>query len=70
MKAYLNEQIKALYNISEQDYLNWCKTNKKPISHKDSVSTFIFKLRTGRLIKNDYGQFKVKKPRKTNRRGY
>lgn len=64
MITYLNEQLKKMYNITDNDYLTWCEKNKKPKSYKSSTTEFIYKLRTKRLIKDEYGQLQVKKPRK------
>lgn len=64
MIYYLNEQIKKLYDITEKDYIEWCEKNNKPKSYKDSISTFVYKLRTGRLVKDSNGKLVVKKPRK------
>lgn len=64
MNVYLNKQMKDLYGITDSDYEKWCEINKKPKSYKSSVSDFIYKLRTGRLVKDSQGNLKVKKPRK------
>lgn len=64
---YLNNQIKELYGISDYDYQAWCVKNKKPMSYKSSIQSFLYKVRTGRLIKDQYGRLIVKKPR--NKKG-
>ena len=61
---YLNEQLKEMYGVTDKDYIDWCKKNKKAKSYKSSTAEFIFKLRTKRLVKDEYGQLVVKKPRK------
>ena len=61
---YLNDQIKNLYGITDADYANWCKKNSRPLTYKSSVEAFVYRLRTGRLIKDNAGMLKVKKPRK------
>lgn len=63
MVIYLNSQIKAMYNVTENDYLNWCKDNNYPTSYKETVSKFVYKLRTGRLVKVN-GKLVVKRPRR------
>lgn len=63
MTIYLNDQLKKMYNVTDKDYEAWCKKNNKPTSYKSSVSTFVYKLMTGRLVKVD-GNLIVKKPRK------
>lgn len=64
MIIYLNDQLKKMYNVTDADYINWCEKNKKPKSYKSSTTEFIYKLRTKRLVKDEYGQLKNKKPRK------
>lgn len=63
--TYLNEQLKKMYGVTDKDYIDWCEKNKKAKSYKSSTAEFIFKLRTKRLVKDEYGQLVVKKPRKT-----
>lgn len=65
---YLNEQIKKLYNITDEDYLNWCKKNDKSFSYKETMKLFLYKIRTGRLVKDDHGNLVVKKPRNRGNR--
>lgn len=60
---YLNNQIKQLYNITDYDYQTWCEKNKKPVTYKSSIESFLFKIRTGRLVKDKYDRLVVKKPR-------
>lgn len=64
MIIYLNDQLKDLYGVTDKDYFDWCKKNNKSKSYKETVSEFVFKLRTGRLVKDSNGNLKVKKPRK------
>ena len=61
---YLNKQIKELYDVSDEDYKKWCDKNDKSIYSKDTMSAFIYRLRTGRLVKDENGRLIVKKPRK------
>lgn len=59
---YLNDQLKELYHISNEDFEEWCKKNKKSKSYKETIQEFVYKLRTNRLVKED-GRLVVKKPR-------
>lgn len=61
---YLNKQIKELYDVSDEDYRKWCDKNDKSIYSKDTMSAFIYRLRTGRLVKDENGRLITKKPRK------
>ena len=67
MTIYLNDQLKKMYNVTDKDYEDWCKKNNKPTSYKSSVSEFVYKLMTKRLVKID-GNLVVKKPRKKKAR--
>lgn len=62
---YLNNQIKQLYGVTEEDYIAWCLKNNKQRSYKASVAKFVENLRTGRLVRDmTTGKLVVKKPRK------
>ena len=62
---YLNDQIKQLYGVTEEDYIMWCLKNDKQRSYKTSVAKFVEKLRTGKLVRDaSAGKLVVKKPRK------
>lgn len=61
---YLNKQIKELYNISDEDYRKWCDKNNKSIYSKDAMSAFIYRLRTGRLVKDENNRLIVKRVKK------
>lgn len=61
---YFNEQIKQLYNVTEKDYVDWCKKHNKPMSYKSTISDFVWRLRTGRLVKDNYGRLLAKRPRR------
>ena len=47
-KAYLNEQIKKLYNFTEADFKNWCIENNKNSSDKNSAIEFLSFIRKKR----------------------
>ena len=62
---YLNNQIRKLYGVTEEDYMQWCLKNNKQRSYKSSVAKCVEKLRTGRLVRDTItGKLVVKKPRK------
>lgn len=61
---YINKAALKLYNVTEEDYVNWCKSKNKA-SYKTSVKEdFFWRLRTGRLVKDSSGKLIVKKPRR------
>lgn len=61
---YLNKQIKALYHITEQDYLNWCEKHKKSKCKKETKQDFLSRLNSGRLVKDTKSnKMLVKRPR-------
>lgn len=60
---YLNDQLKELYDVTDNDYEQWCKEKKKPMTYKSTVSDFMRRLVTGRLKKQN-GKLIVKKPRR------
>ena len=64
---YLNEQVKNLYGITDSDYQTWCVKNDKPMTYKSSIEKFLYKMRTGRLVKDSNGKLIVKKPRGNKR---
>lgn len=65
MIVFLNRQIQDMYNVTENDYLKWCEENHKSKSKKHTVSEFVWRLRTGRLVKDEeHNKFIKKKPRR------
>lgn len=60
---YLNNQIKAVYNVNDDDYIKWCKETNKATSKKSTVSDFVYRLRTKRLIKDSQGNLIKKRVR-------
>ena len=64
MIVFLNKQIQDMYGITEKDYLNWCEENNKSKSYKSTVSEFVWRLRTGRLVKSESGKLLKKRPRR------
>lgn len=64
-ERYLHQSVCDLYNVTRQDYYNWCKQHNKPFTNKDVVSDFFYKLRTERLVKDEItGKLLVKRPRR------
>lgn len=48
-KAYLNNQIKKLYNFTEKDFRKWCVDNNRKVSDKKSAIEFIKEIREKRV---------------------
>ena len=48
-KAYLNDQIKKLYNFTEKDFRRWCADNNKKVSDKRNAIEFIKEIRAKRI---------------------
>lgn len=59
----LNKQALKLYNVTNEDYLQWCKTWKKAAYKPSTKEDFFTRLREGRLIKDVNGKL-VRKNRK------
>lgn len=60
---YLNNQIKTLYDVNDDDYIKWCKDTKKATSKKSTVSDFVYRLRTKRLVRDNEGNLIKKRVR-------
>lgn len=50
----------VLAGVTIEDYLKWCKTNKKASYKKESKAEFFEKIQSKKLIKDDNGNL-VKK---------
>lgn len=61
---YFNEQIKKLYNVTDKDYSDWCEKHNKATSYKSTMSDFLWRLRTGRLVKDSNDKLVAKRPRR------
>lgn len=64
MIIYLNNQIKQMYHITDEDYLNWCDEHDKNRSYKSTMTEFLYKIRTKRLVKDANGKLITKRPRR------
>ena len=58
-----NKQALAVANVTESDYKNWCKENKKAAYKQSSKEEFFARIQDGRLVKDTHGKL-VKKYRK------
>ena len=54
----MNKQILQKLNITEKDYLTWCKNNKKPSYKREIKEEFFKKILDGKIIKNENGELK------------
>lgn len=60
---YLNDQIKMLYNINDNDYIKWCEKHNRAKSKKSNVAEFIRRFNAGTLTKNlKTGKLQIKRP--------
>lgn len=53
----MNKQVTKLLGITEEDYVKWCKTNKRAIYKRDSRKEFIDKVQSGKLERDENGNF-------------
>lgn len=52
----INKQSQKLVGITEQDFLDWCKENKKP-SYKISTKREFFRnIEDGKIIRDENGK--------------
>lgn len=49
---YLNVQAANLYNVTEQDYIDWCTKTKRAPYKQSSKEEFYARLTDGRLVKD------------------
>lgn len=52
----MNRQILQKLNITEDDYLTWCKNNKKPGYKREIKEEFFKKILDGKIIRNENGE--------------
>lgn len=50
----------VLAGVTKEDYLKWCKSNKKPSYKKETKTEFFSKIQNGKLTKDNKGNL-VKK---------
>lgn len=60
----MNKKAFQIANVTEADYRNWCKDNKKVINAAESRREFFARIQDGRLVKDLNGKI-IKKRRKT-----
>lgn len=52
----MNKQILTLVGVSEEEYLNWCKENKKRRSLSKTKQEFFERIREGKLVRDEDGK--------------
>lgn len=53
----MNKQLFELLGITEEDYIKWCRANKRAAYKKSSLKEFIEKVRKGKLVRDEKGIF-------------
>lgn len=56
----MNKQISKLLNVTEEDYVKWCRLNKRPVYKKESKKEFLKKVQSGKLIRDKEGIYRKK----------
>lgn len=51
----MNKQISKLLNVTEEDYVKWCRANKRAAYKKSSRREFLNKVQKGKLVRNEFG---------------
>lgn len=57
MAIKLNQQSCELLGVTDDDYKNWCRANKKARYKTSNKAEFLAKVRDGKLVRNDDGLF-------------
>ena len=52
----INQRALEMSNVTEQDYINWCKENKKCKSKTASKKEFFQRIQNGKLGKSKDGK--------------
>ena len=52
----MNKQILTLVGVSEEEYLDWCKVNKKRRSLLKTKQEFFKRIREGKLVRDEDGK--------------
>ena len=60
----INKQAFKLADVTEKDYLTWCKENKKASYKPETKADFFARIQDGRLIKDIKTGKLIKKYRK------
>lgn len=56
----MNKQILQKLNITEEDYLNWCKKYNKTTYKRETKEEFFKKILDGKIVKNKNGELEEK----------
>lgn len=51
----INKQLSEFMGIKEEDYIKWCKLNKKKKYKRESRTEFFKKIQDGKLKRNEKG---------------
>ena len=57
----INKQLMTMYKISEYDYKEWCKENKKPVYKESTKREFFARLEDGRIQRDSLTGKLIKK---------
>lgn len=61
----INKQCFEIAGVTEKDYLNWCRENKKSAYKASSKREFFERIQDGRLVKDSMTGQLVKKRKKS-----
>lgn len=53
----MNKQISELLGITDEDYVKWCRANKRAAYKKSSLKEFLEKVQKGKLVRDERGIF-------------
>lgn len=53
----MNKQVSKLLNVTEEDYVKWCRANKRAAYKKASRKEFLEKVESGKLQRDENGNF-------------
>lgn len=59
----MNKQCFVAAGVTEKDYLNWCRENRKSAYKQSSKQEFFERIQDGRLVKDSMTGMLVKKNR-------
>lgn len=52
----MNKNAFLITGITKEDFIRWCKENKKPSYKKEVRSEFFSKIQEGKLVKDSKGR--------------
>lgn len=61
----INKQLCEMFNVTNDDYRQWCKDNKKAMYKTSSKKEFFERLSDGRLVKDKRSNQLVKQRKKS-----